>query len=89
MSKTIWKYPLQMADKQQVSMPFGAKIRSVAAQGDTVCIWAEVDPSAPKKRERTIYIYGTGHVMPDDPGTYIGSFMLHAGALVFHVYEAP
>lgn len=88
MSKTIWKFPVQVTDEQQVSMPFSAKIRYVAAQGDIACLWAEVDSSSPKMRERTIRIYGTGHPMPEDPGAYIGSFMLQGGALVFHAYDA-
>lgn len=39
-------------------------------------------------RWRVIRIYGTGHPMPDNPGSYIGSFMLHGGEFVFHAYDA-
>ncbi len=88
MPKTIWKFPVQVTDEQQVSMPSSAKIRHVAVQGDIACLWAEVDVSAPQMGERTIRIYGTGHPMPENPGDYIGSFMLHDGALVLHAYDA-
>jgi hypothetical protein len=32
-------------------------------------------------------MYGTGHDMPDDPGQYVGTFQMHGGALVFHLFE--
>jgi len=69
-------------------MPAGAKILTVAMQIGVACLWAEVNTGAIGKHKRTISIFGTGHRMPDDPGAYIGSFMLDGGALVFHVYDA-
>jgi len=39
---------------------------------------------------RTFRIYGTGWVMPEDPGKYVGTFMV--GPMVWHVFdlgEAP
>lgn len=36
---------------------------------------------------RTFAIYGTGHVQESICGEYIGTFQLHSGALVFHVFE--
>lgn len=88
MAKSIWKFPVAVTDEQLVEMPMGAKILSVDVQRETVCLWAEVNPEAAGKHYRTICIFGTGHRMPDDPGSYIGSFMLHDGALVFHAYDA-
>ena len=86
MARSIWKFPIKIDDHQVIPVPNGAKIRSVAVQGETVCLWAEVDPNEPIFG-RDIFVYGTGHPMPDDPGTFIGSVMLHGGALVFHIYE--
>ena len=50
-------------------------------------LWALVDEKAPIIY-RTIATYGTGNMMPDgDPGEYVGTYQIHGGALVFHVFE--
>lgn len=67
-------------------MPEGAKILHVAEQAGSICLWAEVETQATQK-QRHISVYGTGQRMPDNPGTFIGSVLLHVGALVFHIYE--
>lgn len=82
----IYKYPLKTADVQMVEMPKGATILCVQTQGETPCLWAEVNPKA-EKICRAFVTYGTGH--PLDDGTakhYIGTYQLRGGALVFHVY---
>ena len=47
---------------------------------------ALVDPDA-KLVDRDISIHGTGHPLPNDPGTYIGTFQLQGGAFVFHAFD--
>lgn len=86
---TIWKFPLKVADRQTVKMPLPAMVRSVQAQGDQVCLWAEVAPDL-AKCDIEIIIVGTGHEIPDiESGhlRYISTFQMHSGALVFHAYE--
>lgn len=88
MSRKIWKYTLAELGRQYLQMPAGAQILTVQLQDDMVQLWAIVDPNA-EKVERVIDIYGTGHQMPDvGPGEYLGTFQMHGGALVFHVFEA-
>lgn len=84
MNKTVWKYELLAIDMQGVSMPIGAEVLCVQAQNDVPCLWARVDPEA-SNESRLFRVAGTGH--PDVEGTYIGTFQLHKGALVFHVFE--
>ena len=87
--KSIYKYILQDADVQSVSMPEGAKILCVQVQYGAACLWAEVDTDKPSV-DRTIEMFGTGYEMRCDMGIerqYIGSYQLIGGALVFHVYE--
>ena len=88
--KTIWKFPLGVADEQTIEMPQGAKVLAVQVQGEQVCVWVLVDPHADKER-RTFYIVGTGHDLWDDWGRlrHLGTFQLRGGALVFHVFEPP
>ena len=87
MDRTIWKFPIKVEDEQSVSMPYDSQLLHVGMQGDDVCIWALVNPSA-HRVERIIHIFGTGHPLPDDPGVYVGTFMLASGVLVFHVFVA-
>jgi len=86
--RTIWKFVLNPNDLK-LRIPAGAKILTAREQGDAVCIWAEVNPTA-EPEERMFEVFGTGHDMPFEPSverTYIGTAMLNGGALVFHVYE--
>ena len=56
---TVHKYVLD-AGNVEFDFPVGAKVLTVQGQNDKVCIWAEIDTSAPT--EKVIFeIYGTGH----------------------------
>lgn len=91
MNTTIYKYPLD-PDTDIINLPRFANVLCVQVQGTTPCIWAEVDPNAPLER-RHFQVVGTGHQLPvhdkyevTEP-KYIGTFQLHGGMLVFHLYE--
>lgn len=85
--KSIFKYPIPVADTQKVTMPADARILCVQTQrGDQVCLWAEVNPNA-KLASRTIEMFGTGHAMDESSRIYIGTVQIAGGVLVFHVYE--
>lgn len=88
MFKRIWKYQLHTTDTQNLTMPVGAEILTVQTQNGP-CLWVLVDPDA-EMEKRTIETFGTGHAIPDTPvgeRKYIGTYQLHNGALVFHVFE--
>ena len=42
MSRVIWKYPLEVTDEQTLMLPRSARALSVAAQNDTLTLWALV-----------------------------------------------
>jgi hypothetical protein len=86
--RTIFKYPLYIADYVSIEMPRGAEILHVAVQGNQPCIWALVDAEADLE-VREFNCYGTGHPVSSVPAKHIGSLILHGGALVFHVFEKP
>lgn len=86
MTKTIWKFPLEIAGEQSVQMPAGAKILDVQMQDGKLMLWALVDPNAPKE-PREILIHGTGHPV-ENVGGHIGTFQMYGGTLVFHAFEA-
>lgn len=89
MTKIIYKYPLEVAGKQVVSLPFGSEILSVQMQNRKLCLWALVDPNE-ECEDRHIEMYGTGHPLGYDfgvPHKYIATFQMEFEQLVFHVFE--
>jgi len=84
----VYKYPLDVVDRQEVNMPKGATILCCQVQIVRPCLWATVDPDAPLE-PRTIFVVGTSHDIPFDLATvrYIGTFQNLDGALIFHVFE--
>lgn len=89
--KTIWKFSFPIADEFSFEMPVGAQILSVQVQngpsGENACLWALVDPSAPRE-DRAFRIRGTGHDAAGiDAETFIGTFQMLGGSLVWHLFN--
>jgi len=87
MSKSIWKFALETIDIQHIEMPTDAEILTIQTQDEIPCIWALVNPDAPK---RTVYfeIFGTGDRIRDTTKRkYIGTYQLRKGSLVFHCFQ--
>lgn len=66
-------------------MPVGAEILCVQVQYLGAALWAIVNDQHPKE-DRTIRIYGTGHLCNSAKEHYIGTYQ--RGQLVYHVFEA-
>lgn len=82
----VWKFPLKITDIQNVMMPEGARVLTVQMQHGELCMWALVNPDAPKQR-REIEVIGTGNPMPDAVRRYIGTAQQLGGQLIWHVFE--
>ena len=90
MIKTIWKFELETKDNILVQIPKGAKILTVETQHEQPCMWALVDPNK-ETETRHFEIFGTGHPINYGMGvdrSYIGTYQLDNGGLVFHVFES-
>ena len=83
--KSIYKYPLEIADSQQIDMPKGAQLLSIQIQRGNPCLWALIEIDA-ERMKRTIQMRGTGHVA-DGVGTFIATFQMEGGALIFHTFD--
>lgn len=83
----VWKYALTLSDYVTLEMPRGAKPLYVATQFGVPCIWALVRPEEPLVNRR-FRIAGTGHpIEAHEAISYVGTFMLSGGHLVFHVFD--
>lgn len=82
---TVWKFPIQILDVQDVMMPPHAEIihAGLDPQGQP-CVWARVKPTDVKV-ERGVYLTGTGTPIPDGDNRHVGSFT--HGPFVWHVWE--
>ncbi len=87
--KSIWKYSLELTDRQELEMPEGAWILSVQMQCNNICLWVAVNTEVQKKK-RVIYIVGTGHNVGHlhrSLHRFIGTVQMRGGALVWHIFE--
>ena len=82
--KRVWKWTLDYSC--YIPIPKGAQLLDVQEQREEPQLWALVDPEA-ETVLRHFVIFGTDHTMPDDPGTYVGTYQLRSLDLVFHVFE--
>lgn len=83
--KAIWKYTLRPSG-HPIEIPKDARILSVNSQANEICLWALVDPNAPKEQRRFVPI-PTGKTMDGTNMTFIGTVLLEGGRLVFHIFE--
>jgi len=90
MHKKIYKYKLQITDKQQVQMPKDSLLLSVHRVGEDLCLYALVDPNTPQVDIRHIEVVGTGNPIKYDMGIerkFLGTVVLLDGKFVAHVFE--
>lgn len=92
--KSIWKFPLEITQHQEIQMPIGAKILCAKVQREKICLWALIDTRLEKEKEtRHIILLGTGYeFIADYKLEYIETAMLSGGLahplnLVWHVFE--
>lgn len=82
----VWKFPVRLEDEWTLSAPRGFDPLSVQIQGGEPFLWATVDPNKPAM-DYTIRVAGTGHPIEERRiQKFVGTFQLHGGALVFHIF---
>ena len=84
--RTIYKYTLKIVEKQTIAMPATGTILHIEAQGDKLCLWAEIETTF-TKGERTFVLFGTGVALPPECQlpNYVGTVQIRP--FVWHVYE--
>lgn len=102
MNKTVFKYPIPIEDAFAIDLPASANVLTVQSdeKDGKPCIWCLINPDEPECIERRFRLAGTGHSIqwPEKPWTiqepvntprYIGTFQLHRGEFVGHLFELP
>lgn len=80
----IFKYHLQVTERQIVQLPKGAELLTVQIQRHQPCLWALVEETAPLE-PRAINLYATGESIPN-LGKYLGTIQLDHGHFVLHAF---
>ena len=84
---TIHKFPLETTDYQNIYLTHGAKVLCVQVQNGIPCVWVLLDTEE-HPVVATVRTYGTGHTIDENTPeeSYVGTYQLENGALVFHVF---
>lgn len=85
--KTVFKYPLEVADTISVSLPVGAKPLRFDFQGYQLCLWALVDRDATLVKPFFFRMAGTGHDLKNPEMEYVNTAFIDN--LVFHFFWLP
>ena len=82
----IWKYELELASQQVLSLPPGADILHVGEQNGKLCMWVLLDARSTVVTDRRIGIVGTGQeIATDAKREHIGTVQI--AGYVWHVFE--
>lgn len=84
----VYKYPFECTDMFSIKLPITYKVLSVQTQHDTPYIWILVDETQEVTQVLRFRMAGTGNVLPSDifMWKFVGTFQLHGGQLVFHLF---
>lgn len=81
---TIFKYPIEIVDKQLILFPVGCKILHAGLDPHGLpCVWAVVNTEA-NLAPKTVHVVGTGFRLPPNASNHAGSFT--QGPYVWHVF---
>lgn len=83
MSPVVYKYPLRSMD-DTINVPDGAVVLVGRDASNSVCVWIQHADRNGLRRDRRVYIAGTGHDIPQ-PANHLGSFV--DGQYVWHIYS--
>ncbi|MDD5512897.1 MAG: hypothetical protein PHD09_03940 [Candidatus Omnitrophica bacterium] len=86
--KTIWKFPLEIANHQIIESPSKAQFLSIEAQKGVPVVYCLVDTQNPRE-DIHIYLFGTGEPIDHvkSPLDYLGTVTLENGS-VWHIFQS-
>ena len=89
-NRSIYKYKIDITDKQILTLPKGAKILSVINQFNVACIYAMVDTETTETEKYSLQCYGTGHpIRHDDSYKFLGTVAMLDGNFIYHLFFLP
>jgi hypothetical protein len=83
--KTIYKYRIEKTYKSLLGIPVESKPLCAQKKDGDWYMWVLIDTGNTKLKLIEIYTIPTGHIMPEEDLTYIGSIQ-EEGSLIFHIF---
>ncbi len=83
----VYKYEI-VGNRHVMNLPTSARVLKVAAQGESIQLWALVNPADKSTARRAFAVFGTGQEITEyqrEVMTYIDTVFV--GSLVWHVFE--
>jgi hypothetical protein len=82
----IFKYPLEITDRQELSLPYGSRVLSAKEQDGILCVWVQLNEQGPPANY-VFYIFGTGTSMQTIKlnTSYVDTVQMSSG-LVWHLF---
>ncbi len=92
MSKSIYKYVLDLQAQQTLELPRDAEFMHVGwTGGNKIMLWALVETNPGPTEAFEIFIYGTGHLIPmRQQLTYLGTVIMQGNMFpppIWHVFR--
>lgn len=81
----IFKYELQIVDRQEISIPSPKRLLHVGEQDEKLFVWSIVTPDIFVIYPTILRIFGTGHQIENEDITFIGTVQMSNG-LVWHIF---
>lgn len=85
--RSVWKYPLRVADTQVVDLPTGAEPLAVQAQDGSLVLWAAVDTDIKEVAPVRLCVFGTGEQIEEDWLSLEHLATVQMDGLVWHVFR--
>lgn len=84
--RKVYKFPLRVLEVQEVPIKGLVQPLTVQVQHGAPHLWAMVDTEDALYTRIVLVTVGTGHDLPDQPGSYLGTYQLDGGSFVGHVF---
>lgn len=84
--KTIYKYTLEIKDKQILSIPKIGEYLDFQNQDGKIVFWMEVETDELLMSDEVFFIVGTGNPIPEEATHYQSS--VQVGIFVWHIYQS-
>ncbi len=86
-NRSIYRYKIDIANTQTLTLPKGAEILSVINHFGDVCIYAIVDTETTEREEYALQCYSTGYtIRHDDSYKFLGTVVMLDGNFIYHVF---
>ena len=87
MNRVIYKYPLEIADRQGIRLPVGYEILKIEFQGETLNLWVSVPQNHDQRETLFLRVVPTGREYEPTGLTFLTTVQQYQGHLIWHIFK--